>query len=165
MPYRSFDISPPRFLAVMDHSRTAAVGAMSSGVLLALAGCAFLPMAYLSVILAGAEVLLSAMGTVFVIAGVTIALLGARMWRARTHLELRREELTIAAAGRRQVVRVRVDDIERVGLDNDAEGNGATYAVQLVVRGGRTIVVGDARTTSRAHHERVAEEIRGFLVC
>ena len=166
MPYRTVILCPPRRLVVRNHSRATAVAASTTGILFALAGCVLLPLAYLGTVLAGAEVLLSAMGTVFVIAGVTIAVLGARLHRSRTFLAIEREELTIAvrSAGgpeRRHVVRI--DEVERVGLDNDDDRQGATYSVQIVVRGRDAILLGDARTSSRRHHERVAAEIRGFL--
>jgi hypothetical protein len=165
VPYRSFTLAAPRHLVVRNLPRASALAANITGVVLLLGGCVLMPLAYLTSLLLGAEVLLSAMGTVFLIAGVVIAVLGARMRRSRTFFALERQELTITVRGggpeRRHVVRV--EDIEHVGLDNLDEARGATYSVQIVLRGGDAIALGDARTSARTHHERVAEEIRGFL--
>ena len=146
--------------------RLTAWAASVIGALLAVTGVAIVPLAQHFGLLSGAEVLLSAMGTVFVLAGVTIAMLGARMLGSRTFLALEREELTVTvrvawAPERRHVVPV--DEIEHVGLDNDDRAEGATYSVHIRVRGQDAIVLDHARTSARTHHEQVAAEVRGFL--
>jgi hypothetical protein len=146
--------------------RVTAWAASAIGTLLAVAGVVIVPLAQHFGLLSGAEVLLSAMGTVFVLAGVTIALLGARMLGSRTFLALEREQLTVtvrAAWGPERRHVVPVGAIEHVGLDNDEHVDGATYSVHIRVRGQDAIVLDDARTSARSHHEHVAEEIRGFL--
>jgi hypothetical protein len=153
-------------LVVRNMPRATALGASVTGVLVLVGGAVLLPLACMTSLLSGAEVLLSAMGTVFVLAGATVAALGARMLGSRTHLAMEREKLTVtvhAAWGPERRHVVRVEDIERVGLDNDCDAQGATYSVRIIVRGREPIVLDDARTSARAHHERVAAEIRGFL--
>jgi hypothetical protein len=162
VPYRSIPRSDARSLVVPNYPVLTAALATAVGLTFALTGCVLSPLTGVIVSPGGAEVVLSATGTVFVLAGVTMAVLGVRMRRSRTHLALANEELTVTVgAAVRQVVRL--DDIEQVGVETADDGKGPTYRTRIVVRNAPAIVVGDAMTSSRRHYERVAEDIRRFL--
>jgi len=166
MPYRSFVATAPRTLVVQNHPTLTAVLATCAGVLCALAGFGLLAALHIGVAAAGGEVVMSAMGTVFLLAGPALSFLGVRMKRSQTELLLDRDELTVTVrAGSRSVSRhvVRVDDIQDVGLETDDDSAGATYRTQIVMRGGDSIALGQASTSARSHYERVAADIRGFL--
>jgi hypothetical protein len=162
VPYRSIPRTGARFLVVRNYPVLTAALAMALGVFFALTGCVLSPLTGLIGAPGGGEVVLSATATVFVLAGVTVAILGERMRRSRTRLALENHELsvTVGAAPRRVV---HVHDIETVGVETADDGKGPTYRARIVVRGAPAIAVSDAMTSSRAHYERVAEDIRQFL--
>jgi hypothetical protein len=166
VPYRFIPWPAPRKLVVRNEPLTTAFVATCTGTFFALVGGLLLPMTNLVPPPPGGEVLMSAMATVFVLAGVAVATLSVRKRHEKTWLALEREELTVtvcssAGPARRHVVRV--DDIERVDVEIDGDTRGATYRTQIVVRGREAIALGDAMTSSRGHYERVAAEIRQFL--
>ena len=139
-----------------------AILAIATGVLFALVGGWLLPVTGFFVPPPGAGVVTSAVGTVLLLAGVTFAVLGARMHRSRTLLALEQDELTVTIRAGSVPVRrhvVRLADIEGVDLETDM----ATYRAQIVLRGGEAIAIGDATTSARRHYERVVCDIRGFL--
>jgi hypothetical protein len=164
VPYRTIPRNDPRSLVVPNYPVLTAALAVALGLFFALTGCVLSPLTGLIGAPAGGEVVLSATGTVFVLAGVTMAVLGVRMRRSRTHLALdaSNEELTVTVGAASRHV-VRVDDIEHVGVETADDGKGPTYRTRIVVRGGPAILVGDAMTSARGHYERVAEDIRHFL--
>src|SRR5215475_2136014 len=103
-----------RSLDVPNYPVLTAALATAVGLFFALTGCVLSPLTGLIGGPAGGEVVLSATGTVFVLAGVTMAVLGVRMRRSRTRLALANEELTVTVGAASPHV-VRVDDIEQVG--------------------------------------------------
>jgi hypothetical protein len=107
----------------------------------------------------GSEVVLSAMSTVFLLAGATLATVGVRMRRSRTYLSMTGDELTLTNGTTDEPEHVRVEEIDRV----DVEIADDTYRARLVVRDGRTIALSEAMTSSRRHHERVVIDVQRFL--
>jgi hypothetical protein len=146
-------------LVVPDYPRLTAIVAIAAGSCAALLGYALSPMTQLLGAPQGGEVVMSAMSTVFILAGVTVATLGVRMRQSRTFLALEREELTVSHGGAPGRDVVRLEDIERVGIESSEDA----YRAHIVVRGGRTIALGQAMTSSRSHYERVVTDVRRFL--
>ena len=159
MPYRSNVWPEARFLVVPDYPRLTALIAIAAGSCAVLLGCALSPVTQLFGAPLGGEVVLSAMSTVFILAGVTVAALGVRMRQSRTLLALEREELTVSHGAHPWRHVIRLEDIEKVGIESADDA----YRAQIVVRGGRTIALGEAMTSSRSHYERVAADVRRFL--
>lgn len=163
MPYRSISCAEQRSLDVRNQPFSTTVIATVTGILFAAVGCLLMPMNTVFEPPPGAGVVMSAVGTVLVLAGVTLTVLGIRMHRARTLLALDRNELTVTVrAGsvplRRHVIRL--EDIDRVGVEMSEM---VTYRAQIFLRNGRAIAIGDATTSARGHYERVVSQIRSFL--
>jgi hypothetical protein len=166
VPYRSTIVAARRQLVVQNAPRATALSAFAMGTAFLVTGAILLPLAYAGLLLPGAEVLFSAMGTVMLIAGAAMTALAAHMLRSRTVFALEREELTITTPSdegdtRRYVVSLA--DVQHVGLDGGGGNHAANYCVRIGLRGTRVILLGGARTSFRRHHERVAAEIRQFL--
>jgi hypothetical protein len=164
VPYRTTHCAPPRELVVRNQPLVTAVLATVTGVLFAVVGFFLMPVTDVFVPPPGAGVVMSAVGTVLVLAGVTFAALGLRMRRSRTLLALVRDELTVTVRAGDVPLRhhvIALEDIERVSVEIDDR---VTYRAQIVLRGGEVIAIGDATTSARGHYEQVASDIRGFLV-
>jgi hypothetical protein len=168
MPYRTALPLTKRVLVVRSSPALAAVVRVGAGIVTTLAGCVLSPATHILPPIAGAEVAMSATGTVFVLVGLTIVALGFGALRSRTHLVIEGDELSIAeGAGRRTPPRKRiavtVHDIEQVGLETHDDGFGPSYRVRITTHAGRTVAVGDFQTSFRGHQEKLAADIRAFV--
>jgi hypothetical protein len=165
-PYRSAAWSAGRQLVVRNIPlRNAMVSAVSGG-LLAIAGSALLPTTQMLPRVPGAEVAMSGVGTAFLLVGLTILALGFRMRASRTYLTIDAGELRVRIGddrGRHCEYQLRVEDVEQVGVEAIHDGLAPGYRAEIRLRGGSSIPLGETLTSSRHHHERVADEIRGFL--
>jgi hypothetical protein len=165
-PYRSGAWGVGRRLVVRNIPLRNAMISAVSGCLLAIAGSALLPTTQLLPRVAGAEVAMSGVGTALLLVGLTILALGVRMRSERTYLTIDDGELRVRIGddrGRHGEYQVRVEDVEQVGVEAIDDGLVPGYRAEIRLRGGASIPLGETLTSSRRHHERIADEIRGFL--
>jgi hypothetical protein len=135
-----------------------------SGLLLALSGGIVLPMTDVIPRVAGAEVAMSAVGTAFVLVGLTIAVLGLRMKAARTYLSIDSGALRVRVGDDRgPEYELPIEDVEQVAVEADNSGFAPSYRAEIRLRSGRAIPLGETLTASRRHQERIARDIRDFL--